>query len=533
MYRDDRRISAKVNLAGRLRFFPPAAGWSDIVAVFLMTKRTKERLKIFVTEEAASLLDKLGDRLEQRNVDCYAVGGFVRDGLMGRANSDIDIAVAGDAIEIASEVARAFQARMVLLDDVHQIARVVFPQEEYQYHLDFATIRGSIEEDLSHRDFTINAIAIDLPHSKGDWSQARVIDPFGGCQDLSNKIVRAVSSSVFEQDPVRLLRAVRLAAALDFSIDPDTEALIQRYAELISTTAAERLRDEIGYILETPRAYESFRHLDRSGLLAHIMPELTSAKGVTQPAEHYWDVFDHSLETIASLERVLREQKSTEEDEVIAPVPWSTELAQHFSQEISGGRTGRALVKLAGLLHDIGKPATKTIELNSRMRFLGHAKEGAEMATRIMERLRFSNREIKMVQLMVEHHLRPGYLLTEEVPSHRAIYRYFRDTAEVGIDTLFLGLADHLAARGPMLDLEEWHKHVETTRYILAQWFEDKAKVVPPRLIDGHMLMDKFGLKPGPLIGELLEMVREAQAAGEIKTAEEALAFVARHLALK
>ena len=161
---------------------------------------------------------------------------------------------------------------------------------------------------------------------------------------------------------------------------------------------------------------------------------------------------------------------------------------------------------------------------------MGHAKEGALMTVQVMERLRFSNREIKMVQLMIEHHLRPGFLLSEDVPSRRAIYKYFRDTADVGIDTLFLGLADHLAARGPTLDLDQWRKHTEVTQYILSKWFEEKATVMPPKLIDGHILIEKLRLSPGPQIGQLLEMVREAQAAGEINTAEEALDLVRKHL---
>ncbi len=495
-----------------------------------MTNLAKERLKIYVPGEAASLLEKLGEFLRQRNINCYVVGGFVRDGLMGRTNSDIDLAVAGDALETASEVARAFSARMVPLDEVNQVARVVFLQAGYQWHLDFATIRGSIEEDLRLRDFTVNAIAVKLSEAKGNWPRVEIIDPLGGFSDLGLKIVRAVSDTSFRQDPARLLRAVRLAATLDFTIEPDTEALIQRDSRLITNVAAERLRDEIGYILETHKAYQSFRYLDRLGLLALLMPELTSSRGVTQPKEHFWDVFEHSLETVACIERLLREQDNSKEDEIISQAPWSSDLADYFGQRSAGGRTRKALLKLAALLHDIGKPAAKTIEQSGRMRFLGHAKGGASMAVQIMERLRFSNREIKMVQLMIEHHLRPGYLLSEDMPSRRAIYRYFRDTVDVGIDTLFLGLADHLAARGPTLDLDQWRKHVEVTQYILAKWFEGKATVAPPKLIDGHILMEKLGISAGPQIGQLLEMVREAQAAGEINTAEEALDLVRKHL---
>jgi len=495
-----------------------------------MTKLTKERLRFFAAEEAASLLAKLRQLLMERSIGCYVVGGFVRDGLMGRTNSDIDVAVAGDATSIASEVAKSFGTRMVPLDEVNQVARVVLRQAGGHWHLDFATIRGSIEEDLGYRDFTINAIAIDLADIRGGWSQVRVIDPLGGCRDLSSGMVRAASKASFQQDPARLLRAVRFAAMLGFSVDPGTEDLIQRDHELVATVASERLRDELCYILETPRAYHSFRYLDCLGLLDRIMPELAVAKGVAQPKEHFWDVLEHSLETVAAVERLLQEEGGEREDELLTLVPWSVEIAQHFAQEIAGGRTRGALLKLAGLLHDIGKPTTKTIEQDGRMRFLGHAQLGAAMAVQLMERLRFSNRETKMVQLMIEHHMRPGYLVAQEMPSRRAIYRYFRDTAEVGIETLFLGLADHLAARGPTLDLDEWRKHTETTQYILSKWFEEQATVVPPKLIDGHTLMDRLGLDPGPQIGELLEAVREAQAAGEISTAEEALDFVTKRL---
>jgi poly(A) polymerase len=452
-----------------------------------MTKLTKERLMILAPEEAVPLLTKLEKLLRQRSIDCYVVGGFIRDALMGQPNSDIDVVVAGEAASIASDIARAFSARMVTLDDVNQVSRVILSQAGGDWHLD-------------------------------------------GQHDLSSRTIRAASEASFQRDPARLIRAVRFAATLDFSIEPSTEALIQRDHKLVTTVAPERLRDELYYILETPRAYHSFRYLDRLGLLDPLMPELTMAKGVTQPKEHFWDVFDHSLETVAAVERLLRQQRGEQEDAFLNSVPWTPDIAQHFAQQIAGGRTRGALLKLAGLLHDIGKPITKTIEQSGKMRFLGHPQEGTAMVVQLMKRLRFSNREIKMVQLMTEHHMRPGYLVGEEMPTHRAIYRYFRATAEVGIDTLFLGLADHLAARGPTLDPDEWRKHTETVQYMLDKWFQEQATVVPIKLIDGHTLIDDLGLAPGPQIGELLEAVREAQAAGEIETAEEALELVTKRL---
>ncbi|GAI02655.1 unnamed protein product, partial [marine sediment metagenome] len=210
-------------------------------------------------------------------------------------------------------------------------------------------------------------------------------------------------------------------------------------------------------------------------------------------------------------------------DEVLAAAPWSAVLAQHFDLEVSSGSTRRLLLKLAALLHDIAKPQTRAINEGGRIRFLGHAKEGAAIAANILERLRFSAKEIKLVEIMVRHHLRPGQISHDELPSHRAIYRYFRDTAEAGIDILFLSLADHLATRGPHLDLAQWQEHAQLVEYILAQRFEQGSLVVPPKLVDGHDLINIFGMSPGPEIGEFLEAVREAQASGEVATREEAL----------
>ena len=147
-----------------------------------------------------------------------------------------------------------------------------------------------------------------------------------------------------------------------------------------------------------------------------------------------------------------------------------------------------------------------------------------------MTRLRFSSKEIKLVETLVRHHLRPGQMSNYGLPSRRAIYRYFRDTGEAGIDILFLSLADHLAARGPGLDLAQWREHAQTVDYVLDQRFQEETLVSPTKLIDGHDLINTFGMSPGLRIGELLETVREAQASGDVTTRQEALTFVGRKL---
>lgn len=476
---------------------------------------------------AASLLVKLKRLLEEQSVDCWLVGGYVRDTLLGRSSRDIDLAVTARALEVASKVASDLGGAYVPLDELNEIARVVLPGEE-RWHLDFSSVQAGIEADLARRDFTINALAVNIGMLAQERASIPIIDPFGGQKDLEEGLVRAVGENIFREDPARLLRAVRLAAEYGFTIEEKTEALIRSQSQLIAEIAGERIREELCRLLAVPEATPFLYQLDRLGLLEAIIPEMADLKGVEQPKEHFWDVFHHSLETVASTERLLRID-SGDRDEVLSLVPWSPAISSYFEEEI-GGLSRKTLLKLAALLHDIAKPKTRTVGETCRVRFLGHTKEGAAMAGHILERLRFSNRQIKMVQKMIDYHLRPGQMSNEGLPTRRAIYRYFRDTADVSIDILFLGLADHLATRGPNLDLALWKEHTQLVDYILAERQKEQSVVAPPKLIDGHDLIDIFGIKPGPQIGELLEAVREAQAAGEITTREEALAFVHQRL---
>ncbi len=494
----------------------------------------KEGLKLFIEPRASLLLTKVSNFLTEQSIQSYLVGGFVRDVLLGRDTADIDIAVAADALEIAPKLANALGGRYVLLDEVNRVGRVVLIDNEAsgRWELDFSTFSGSIEQDLARRDFTVDAIAVDLGESGTDYTSVQLIDPFGGWNDLRQGVIRAVSEAAFKSDAVRLLRAVRLAAELNFSIDNGTESLIRGYHHLIASVAGERVREELLRLLAVSHAGQFLLYLDELDLLTAVVPELAQTKGVEQPKEHFWNVFDHSIETVAAVDFVLR-QGAWEygSEEVLAVVPWSVVLAEHFDLEVSSGSTRGLLLRLAALLHDVAKPQTKAIDDSGRVRFLGHAKVGAAITANILERLRFSGKEIKLVETMVRHHLRPGQMAQDELPSHRAIYRYFRDTGGAGIDVLFLSLADHLATRGRHLNLAEWQKHGKMVEYVLAQHFERESLVIPLKLVDGHDLINIFGMSPGPRIGEILEVVREAQAAGELTSREEAISYIRERLA--
>ena len=325
-------------------------------------------------EPAASrLLNEISRLLTKKHIPAYIVGGFVRDTLLGRTTADIDIAVDADALVIATDIADALDAKFVALDDVNLVGRVIMPEGKWQ--IDFSTLQGDIHDDLARRDFTIDAMALELG---ADFEYKNIIDPFHGQDDLHHRLIKAVSKTTFKEDAVRLLRAVRLAAELNFRIESATEKLIAQDNKLITSVAGERIREELLRLINLRGFGSLLFYLDKLGLLTALIPELAICKGVEQPQEHAWDVFDHSIQTVAATEFVLRESPwEYADDSILAAVPWSDRLKEHFDREISSGSTARTMLKLAALLHDIAKPQTKTIE-GDRMRFLGHQEMGAE-----------------------------------------------------------------------------------------------------------------------------------------------------------
>jgi poly(A) polymerase len=478
-------------------------------------------------QDLLGLLTRLSDILTEQH-SAYIVGGFVRDWLIGRKTDDIDIAVEGDALSMAKQIAAALGGKYVLLDETNKVARVVV-QGEHQWHLDFSAFFDGIEDDLARRDFTINAMAYELQDAASGSPQ--LIDPFSGKKDLKEKIIRALNRQVFHGDAVRLLRAIRMTAELGFKIDPATEKTIKRDCQLVASVPAERVRDELLKMLVLPGAAELLRYMDELDLLTTLIPELDELKGFEQPREHHWDVFNHSVETVATAEFLLRDGKwKYGKDDLLKFTPWSEEIRQHFDEEVSSGSNRRSLLKIGALMHDIAKPATRTVDETGKTRFLGHAKEGAAIAAQVLERLRFSSREIRLVENLVYHHLRPAQTANIGMPTSRAVFRYFRDTESAGIDILFLALSDYLATHGPKLDIKEWKLHNHLINFILNEHSRQEATVLPAKLIDGHDLMNAFGLKPGRVLGELLAEIREAQAAQEISTREEALRLVRKEL---
>jgi poly(A) polymerase len=480
--------------------------------------------------ETNTILARVGRLLEPRHIPAYIVGGLVRDALLARPTVDIDLAIGAPALEIVPSLAEALQGKAIVLDAARGVVRMVLPGASglrERVIVDFVSLSGDIVTDLARRDFTVDAMAMPLENG----AAGALIDPYRGREDMAHRLVRAVSPAVFTEDPIRLLRAVRLAAELDFTIEEGTQELIQKQAFLIASVAGERLREEMLRLLGAPGSTPALEYLDRLGLLKALIPELEVARGVVQPPEHHWDVYTHSLKTAEAGDFLLRRGGWPYLSPVaLETAPWSAHLETHFAAEVSCGSCHGSLLKMAALLHDIAKPQAKAIDETGRMRFLGHDKVGASQAVPVLERLRFTNREVRLVELMVRYHMRAGQLAGGEAPTARAIYRYFRDAGEAAVDTLFLSLADHLAARGPDIRLNDWQTHARMVNYTLTRYFERDTLVNPPKLLDGNDLMELFGLPPGPRIRQILEQVREAQAQGDLASRTEALTYVAGRL---
>ena len=454
----------------------------------------------------------------------------MRDLLLGRETGDIDVAVAADASTVGRGLASSLAGRLVALDEVRGIWRVVTPDGEGVWSVDVTSNGGDLLDDLGRRDFTIDAMAAPFADASAGRLGTNVIDPFGGRADLALGVIRSVRPSVFKEDPARLLRAPRLAAQLQMEIVEDTAGQIQRDAHLVATVARERVRDELLKLLAEPCGTDSLRRLDHLGLLCRVIPELEEARDVSQPKEHHWDVFNHLIETVGQVEKIF--QPGHWPDAFVSDSRPSFEsIRRHFGEEVSDGHTRMTLLKMAGLLHDVAKPATKSVEDTGRIRFLGHHTEGAVISARILRRLRLSGRGVELVQLMVHHHLRPSQMAQrDELPTRRAIYRYYRDVGDAAIDTLFLNMADYLAARGPQLGSGEWSAHCRVIHSIMRENLAGEAHEPLPKLITGHDIMSKFAVGPGPGVGRLLELTNEAQASGEITTKEEALELINANL---
>ncbi len=468
--------------------------------------------------------------------EIYLVGGAVRDLLLSRLSYDLDFALPANGISVARKVANALDADFLVLDEERDTGRVIVTNEDdSRTYLDFAVYRGEgLIEDLRGRDFTINAIAYNL-------RDEAIIDPTEGGKDLRAKIIRACSPTSLSDDPVRILRAVRLAAALNFHIEKNTRELMKQSASQLGRISPERLRDEIFKMLGGPKPDACMRALEMLGVFPYLMPELSAMKGVTQSEPHMFDVWTHTLSVLDYLDQIISALRVGYDAEKTNDMftgllglrlgRYREQIAKHFAEPLNPDRSLRSLLFFTALYHDVCKPETKTVEESGRIRFFDHDEKGAEVAA---ERLRFfnvSNDEVERVRVIIKNHMRIHAFADRlerdrQTPSRKAIYRFFRDSGKAGIDLVLLALADVRATRAHALTIETWTVYLDTARILLENYFEKPEEVIsPPRLLDGNVLMKELGIKPGVIVGQLLESIRENQAAGKIETREQALAF--------
>jgi len=468
----------------------------------------------------------------------WLVGGAVRDLLLGRPPHDWDFAVERDAVGLARRVANALGGAYVLLDAERDTARAILedPLSRTPVTLDFASLREeTLERDLFARDFTLNAMALT--------PEGELLDPTGGQRDLAARCVRVTTPASFTQDPARLLRAVRTAAELGFHIEPQTLVLLRRHVPAIETVAAERIRPELLRILQAEPATTTLRQIEHLGLLARVLPEIAALRQVSQSApHHYANVLDHSYAVISATEALQahlrgREPLPTQTREVAAPswawtslqaalLPHQTALLAYLVEPVTHEATRADLLRWGALFHDAGKASARTVDAQGVTHFYGH---NAQSETLVQERftaLRFAARAQHFVGTLVNAHMRLTTLSDAPEVTRRAVYRFFRDTGDVGVAVVLLSLADILAVFGPRLEREYWQRVLRSAGALLAGAFTRSETVIaPPRLLNGHDLQ-ALGIPPGPALGALLEQLREAQAAGEIQTREEAEAFV-------
>jgi tRNA nucleotidyltransferase/poly(A) polymerase len=472
-----------------------------------------------------SLLPLMGE------ASIWLVGGAIRDKFLNVETVDYDFAVADNARKIARGFADSLGAFYFDLDSERDTGRVIYIDDHKRRFLfDFARLRGaSIQEDLRTRDFTINCLAVDLnnPHE--------IIDPTQGLSDIKDGIIRAASTRSFLEDPIRVLRIVRFALQIEGRIESDTLALLRGSIDKLSSTSVERIRDEVFRIFALPHPIGAIRLMDHLDLVNQVFPELEAMKDVRQSPPHDFDVWRHTLSVVEGLGRLITVMAREHDPEGASQLSlgefslrlgrYREGLNDYLDIELSQGRSMRQLIYLAALYHDSGKPSAMEIE-DDRIKFIGHEQEGAQILKAKAKDLRLSNHEVQWACKVVEGHLRPAMLAESGKATKRSVYRFLRDTMDAAPGILLLSLADALGRGNPPVDQEFWGERIQVVRDLLGGYFDSQNVTLIQRpLLKGDEISLELDVAPGPVIGEILEALREAQAIGEIQTRSEALSL--------
>jgi len=434
----------------------------------------------------------------------YLVGGSVRDFLMGKNFVDRDIAIKG-AENFAKKLAEELNATFIVLDPEYKIFRLVL--EDKINYLDISEIQGEgIEDDLSRRDFAMNAIAIDL-------LSGEIIDPYNGQKDIENKVIRHIKDSNFEEDPLRILRAFRFMSTTGFDLSEEVKSCIEKYKHLLFTPAKERINYELMKTFGGCKCSETLLAMDEFGILEEIFPQVREMKKVPPNTHHHLDLFHHVVETVRNI------------DELYENAP--DDVKSHLDKTDFGGFSRLNHIKLAGFLHDIGKFSTWTIEDTGRHRFIKHDDVGAKMVIPFLKEWKFSKRQIEYISLMIKNHIYPSNVIVAPDLSEKVMMRYLRKMGVNVIDNIILAKADRLSARGEDITDVMVKENLDGLDKLLSFYFDKKETLKPlPKLLDGLEIMELKNIKQGPNLGKIIDALKEAQISGEVNTKDEAVEFV-------
>lgn len=456
---------------------------------------------------------------KSRKIKLYLVGGALRDLILCRQkeNPDFDFCLKNKALSFGRILAKEIRAAFVPLDEEHGACRLVKRIDGALYTFDFTDFRApTLEKDLLHRDFTINSFALKLEDvfSRKDLG-ALIIDPYCGRDDLKRRIIKVTGKNSFKEDPLRILRAFSFSCIFNFSLDRETLRLAKKEKDKISVVSSERIREELFKIFDSQAAYASLAVLDKLKILEIIFPEIKPMRRIGQGPYHHLDVWQHTQETLRQFELLLETVKQ------------NPQINDYLNEDIAGLRKRSSLLKLACILHDVGKPNALRRE-KGKIIFHGHERVGLGITRLISRRLKLSNDECRSLERVVLWHLRPGYLASSGRPTERAIFRYFRDAGSDALAVLLLSLADQRATKGLLSTAISRTRHEKVVKALIQRLLEQKNEKKPLRLLNGNDIMRKFKLPASVLIGKVLTNLEEAQAIGKIKNKKEAYLLAAK-----
>ncbi|MDD5195199.1 MAG: HD domain-containing protein [Candidatus Omnitrophica bacterium] len=447
-----------------------------------------------------------------RRTGIWLVGGFLRDAYLAanRKFCDFDFCVERNVLQVVKDFTKLTRSKFITLDEEQASYRVIIKAPSVTYTYDFTLMRGKdFHDDLSLRDFTINMLAVSLMARP-----EKLIDCFGTQKDLNSGLIRSVREEVFTQDPLRILRGFSFMSNYGFAIEKTTEKWMVKHKELLKKVSGERLGEELFKIFAADASYKAIKRMSDYKIIDEFIPYVSQARGVTQGSYHHLDVWGHSLEALREFEILCHTQLGKHKD-----------ICRYLDEEITAGKKRIQVMKLACLLHDIGKPVAKK-KKGKRTIFYTHEKIGSEMVEEIAFALRLSFRAQSLLKKIIFWHLRPGYLADQETPTHRAIYRFFRDTGEEGASVILVSLADWRATRGVLTDSVKRRRHECIMLSLVDEYFRKLKEKPLKKILDGYDIMDKFNLEPSPFIGKALKKIKEEQALGRVLNKSDAYKVV-------